>query len=343
MFSAQIPMKTLAIVCRSLSTMLHSGISIVKVFDLASRKISQSTARRALTDVTTSIRQGRDVSSSMREQGGAFPDLMCDMVDVAEQTGALPEVLESLAEHYENNVRLKRSFYSAIAWPMFQLVMAILVIAIMIYVLGILKQGPNGFDPLGFGLTGTSGAITWLCLTFGTLAAMIIGQMILARSIVGRKILDPLIMRIPVVGYCMRSFAIARFSWAFALTQKTGMPVHRSLDASFRATSNGAFLKASPRAIAAVKSGETLHTALLETGLFPEEYLETIDVAEASGSVPETLDRLSPQFEDQARRALSMLASTLAWLVWLVVAIFIIVLIFRIMFWYVGMIYDHLR
>ena len=46
---------------------------------------------------------------------------------------------------------------------------------------------------------------------------------------------------VPVLGHCMRSFAIARFSWAFHLTQDSGMPIDDSLEASLKATSNGAF------------------------------------------------------------------------------------------------------
>ena len=99
----------------------------------------------------------------------------------------------------------------------------------------------------------------------------------------------------------MRSFAIARFSWAFALTQQTGMGIGPCLDASFKATGNGAFAGASSRVQEMVLSGEELGTALADSGLFPDEYLQIVQVAETSGSVPETLARLSPQFEDQAR------------------------------------------
>jgi type IV pilus assembly protein PilC len=342
MFSRQISWKSLATVCRALSTMLFSGIAIAKVFDLATRKTSDRKAKQALDEISLEIRQGSDVSSAMRRTG-AFPDLMCDMVDVSEKTGALPEVLESLAEHYENNVRLKRSFHSAIAWPMFQLIMAILVIGAMIYVLGIIAGGGTGFDPLGFGLTGTSGALLWYTITYGTLVGLFVAQKVISNSVAGRKLFDPLLMRIPALGYCMRSFAIARFSWAFSLTQQTGMAITKSLNASFKATSNGAFLAAAPHAVAAVKAGETLHTALVETQLFPEDYLETIDVAETSGTVPETLKRLSPQFEEQARRALSMLASALAWTIWVIVAVFIIFLVLRIMLTYRDLINEASR
>jgi type IV pilus assembly protein PilC len=116
------------------------------------------------------------------------------------------------------------------------------------------------------------------------------------------------------------------------------MSIEPSLSASFKATANGAFLKASPHVWAAVREGETLHEALTQTRLFPVDFLHIVDVAETSGTVPETLDRLSPDFEAQARRALQALASAVAWLVWCLVAAFIIFLIFRFMFFYLGLI-----
>ena len=73
---------------------------------------------------------------------------------------------------------------------------------------------------------------------------------------------------------------------------------------------------------------------------FPEEYLQIVEVAETSGTVPETLERLGPQFEDQARRSLGALAAALGWLVWIAVAAFIVFIIFSIVLTYVGMIND---
>src|SRR5262245_4493286 len=120
--------------------MLHSGVAIQKAFELASTKGTDARARRALAGVATAIRNGEEVADAMRDQGRAFPRLMIDMVSVAEKTGSLPEILQSLADHYENNLRLRRNFYTAIAWPMFQLFAAIFVIAIAIWVIGMIGK-----------------------------------------------------------------------------------------------------------------------------------------------------------------------------------------------------------
>lgn len=340
MFAPRAPLKTLAVLCKSLATMLHSGVALLKTLEIASRKTGNSVCRQKLAAVREEVQQGTDIAQALREQRGYFPELMVDMVSVGEQTGTLPEVLDGLADHYENVVRLRRMLITMITWPVLQLVAAILVVALVIFILGIIAEtrpGTKPVDMLGLGLMGTSGAIKWLTMSFGSIFGVLAGYYVVANVFRRKRFLDGILMKVPVLGKCMRSFAIARFSWAFALTQQTGMPIARSLELSFRATSNGAFVGASPRVCGLVLNGEELSAALDDSRLFPDEYLSLVQVAETSGTVPETLERLSPQFEEQARRSLAALAVTLGWLVWLIVAVFIIFIIFSIVLRYVGM------
>lgn len=116
------------------------------------------------------------------------------------------------------------------------------------------------------------------------------------------------------------------------------MPVHQSLDASLRATANGAFIGASGQICSMVNEGDELSHALRTSDLFPEDFLQMVTVAETSGTVPEMLHRMSPQFADQARRSLSALTSAMAWLVWAIVAAIIIFMIFRLAFFYINQI-----
>jgi type IV pilus assembly protein PilC len=342
MFASRIPLKTLAILCKSLATMLHSGVALLKTLEIASRKTGNARCRQKLADVRSEVQQGTDIAQALKNQNGYFPELMTDMVSVGEQSGALPEVLDGLAAHYENIVRLRRMLIGMITLPAIQLIAAILVVALVILILGILGEtrgaGSKPPDMLGLGLVGVSGALKWLAMTFGSIFAVIGGYYLVAHVFRRKRFLDVALMKIPVLGGCMRSFAIARFSWAFALTQQTGMPISRSLELSFRATGNGAFVGAAPAVCDCVLNGDELSEALQISRLFPEEYLSLVQVGETSGTVPETLERLSPQFEEQARRSLAALAVALGWLVWAIVAIFIIFIIFSVVLKYVGII-----
>ncbi|QDU14674.1 Type II secretion system protein F [Gimesia maris] len=343
MFKSRASMKSLSLLCRSLSTMLESGVSIVKSFQLAGKKLGDHRLQQSVNDIVMELKSGNDVTSALQKQGNYYPELMVNMISVAEQSGGLPEVLKALAEHYDNLVQMRKNFLRMIAWPVFQFVVALLVIALMILILGLIAQGGAAIDVLGLGLSGPSGAMIWLTCTFGSLFALYVLYQILDRMFGGKRYFHHLFLKIPVLGNCMRSFAIARFSWAFALTQQAGMNILDSLEASLKATGNGAFIAAIPQVNAAINDGEHLADALAETRLFTEEYIHMVDVGETSGTVPETLERLSPQFQQDAQRSLTALAAVFGWLVWALVAAFIIFVVFRIAFWYLGKLNDALK
>lgn len=337
-----IPLKSLALICRNLCTVLDSGVPVDKSLELAAGKTGNRTAREALARTRESIRDGSTFEEALRSQGETFPILLIDMVGVAEDTGHLPEVLGKLADHYDNLLKMRKMFLTAITWPVIQLVAAVLVIALLIFVLGIVgdSQGGNAPDVLGWGLTGTSGAVTWL-VSVGLVAAAGAGMYrAFRKSLKWRKLIDPYLLRIPGLGPCLRNFAIARFSWAFALTQQAGMSLAPSLRASLLATSNGAFIDAGQPIWNRLKAGEDFSTAIASCGLFPDDYIQMLVAAEAGGTVPEALDRLSPHFEQDAQRSLSFLVQILGWGIWLLVAAFIIAVIFSVALWYVGILND---
>jgi type IV pilus assembly protein PilC len=322
--------------------MLHSGVNVLKSFQVAGAQSLDLKLQRASKGIVDDIRRGKQVAEAMRSQGTAFPDLMIDLIDVGEQTGSLPEVLLALAEHYDNLVRLRRTFLGAIAWPAFQLFAAIFIVAGLILILGWLGGAATGesTDILGLGLKGTSGALIWLGGCFGSMFLVFVFYQLLTRGLRGQTMVHTMLLGVPVVGGCLRSFAIARFSWAFALTQQSGMSIEPSLESSLKATANGAFIASIPQTVAMVCEGEELSTTLNATGLYPQDFLELVRVGETTGTVPEALERISPQLEDRARRSLSALTMALAWLIWAMVAAMIIFIIMRVFMGYVNLLND---
>ena len=336
MFSRRLPLATLARLCRNLATLLDSGVTLLKALSVAGKKSGDPKTARSVAAVADGVNRGEELHVAFDRAGGAFPRLFVELIQVAEGTGHLPEVLRALADHYENLLRLKKTFVAQIAWPATQLAIAVCVIGLLIWILGLI--GDSNFDILGLGLKGNRGALIW----FGTAAAIgVIGFVLFqlgSKSLRWRRLFDPVLLTIPVVGRCLRNFALARFSWAFALTQNAGMDFRPSLFASFNATENGAFAEAAPEVWARVSAGEELTDALRGTRLFPADYLEMLEVAEASGTVPEMLERIGPDLEADARRSLSALAAAVGWLVWALVAGFIIYVIFSVATIWIGMI-----
>ena len=340
MFGSQISWKSQAIFCRSLGTMLNSGVDLLRALKVAGQQSPDPKLRSASEEILKELREGTDLTTAMRHQGGRFPDLTIDMISVAEQTGALPEVLAALADHFENLIRLRKTFLGQIAWPIFQLLAAILIIAALLVILGwVAEAGGTSIDFL-FGLKGTAGAFAWLTGWAMLAVGGWMGYQFLVRGLAQQAVVHQFLLKIPVVGSCLRNFAIARFAWAFALTQQAGMRITDSLESSLKATGNGAFIAATPMMVGLVKQGEDLTTTFSTTGLFPRQILEMVHVGETSGTVPEMLQDLSPQLEGEARRSLSTLTAVLSGVIWAMVATCIIFLVFRLALFYIGMIND---
>ena len=231
MFSARLSTKHVALACRSLATSLRAGIAVTKAFDIAINKSGDPKLRFVMQDVATQIRSGSDITSACRSHEGLWPDLFLNMVDVAERTGSLPEVLLSLSEHYEDNLRLQRSFRGQMIMPLIQLMAAIGIVAFLIWLLGGMNIGelsgkPGDAEKQAFdiipGLSGVSGALIWLTGWAMAAVALFVGYQIARRSVALRALMHRSLLGVPVLGTCLRSFAIARFSWSFALTQEAG-------------------------------------------------------------------------------------------------------------------------
>lgn len=343
--SRQISNRALGAFSRSMARMMEAGVEIRKSLQTSSQQSSDSRLASSVERIQKSIASGSSLADSLNDEGDLYPALFRDLVNVGELTGSGPDVFASLAKYYEARVQQTREFRAQIAWPVIQLIAAIGIVGLLIFILGILPPMPSGkpFDVVGLGLYGASGATTWFLSWLAAGAIAFFGWKMLANNSAGQMVLHPFLLRLPVIGKCMQSFAISRFSWCFALTQQAGMSIRPSLECSLKATANGAFIAAEPLIWQELKEGETLTDALTRSQLFPLEYLQVVATAEETGTVPEQLDRLSHLFDDEARRAMSRLTVFFSSAIWLMVVGLIIFFIFRIAMIYVGTINDAVK
>ena len=72
------------------------------------------------------VNQGGTLSAGLTATGDFFPPLFREMVLVGEQSGHLGEVLKQLANHYQNQLTLRRNFLASITWPAIELFLAVL-------------------------------------------------------------------------------------------------------------------------------------------------------------------------------------------------------------------------
>jgi type IV pilus assembly protein PilC len=330
LFSSQLPLSSLIELCRALRHNLEAGLTLHQVFRQQAERGPASI--RAIADrIAMELEQGESLETALKPERAAFPHMFVALVTVGEQTGSLPDVLGELEKYFLVQQRLRRQFLIQIAWPMLQFFAAPFVLALMIFVLAVLSpSGSQPFDPLGLGYTGVGGAIKLLVHFFGTIAALVGLYVLATRTLRRRATVHELLLRLPVLGPCLRAIALSRFCLALRLTMNTGMSIARALGLSLRATGNEAFATRAEAVKQAVRQGEDLAQALAETRIFPQDFLDIVANAEEGGRVPEVMRHQSEYYAEEARRKLAILTHSASAAVWLLVAGTIIFLIFRI-------------
>jgi type IV pilus assembly protein PilC len=116
---------------RTLSTLLTGGLPLVPSLETAARSIdSRQIASAVYTSVET-VREGKGLSASL-EQTKIFPELAIEMIEVGESTGALPQMLNSVAEFFEEDVQTNLTAAMSLIEPAILIVMGLVVTTILI-------------------------------------------------------------------------------------------------------------------------------------------------------------------------------------------------------------------
>jgi type IV pilus assembly protein PilC len=120
-----------AMFARTLSTLLSGGIPLVPSLETAARSITSKRISKAVFASVTSVREGKALAQSL-ESTKVFPELSTEMIDVGESTGALPQMLNSVAEFFEDDVQTALTAALALIEPAILIVMGVVVVVILI-------------------------------------------------------------------------------------------------------------------------------------------------------------------------------------------------------------------
>jgi len=133
-----------ALFSRTLSTLLTGGLPLVPSLETAARSISSRRVSKAVVESIATVREGKSLAESM-VRTNIFPDLASEMITVGEQTGALPAMLNSVAEFFEEDVATALTASLALIEPIILIIMGVVVVFILISLyLPIFSLGATG-------------------------------------------------------------------------------------------------------------------------------------------------------------------------------------------------------
>jgi type IV pilus assembly protein PilC len=116
---------------RTLATLLSGGIPLVNSLEVTSRSLSNQYMAGELTAAGQQVREGRALAAALQDSG-AFPDVSIKMVEVGESTGALGEMLNSLADFYDEEIETNLGRFVTLVEPILLVLMGLVIAGLLL-------------------------------------------------------------------------------------------------------------------------------------------------------------------------------------------------------------------
>lgn len=284
---------------RQFHALISAGLGMPLVFAELSKYAPDPALERGLKVVAQDIRNGSTLSQAMNKHSALFDDANVELIAFAEEAGTLDRVLKQMIEHLEELGRMRWRAVFMSLWPMY-------LAGAFIFVGPLLSVSRSMTSTSSIGAIYLSGLIRNLLIT-GGVAAAIFAVPFLITLLNGELAWDQFKRRAPIVAPAVRDLYASKMMLGLGLGVGAGLEVMRTLKVAILATNSPSLIAQLPRAEAVIRNGGTLTEAIDSFGLLDRVSLGSLSVAERTGTVSETLAKLSQDLQQSAMRAMRVL------------------------------------
>ncbi len=326
LFWKRVKSKDLAIFTRQFAAMLGAKISLTDSLNSLYYQTTNSVLKEALYEISQDISSGLSFSQSLQKHGNIFFDFYVNLVQSAEVTGRLEEVMEYLANYLEKELLLSSKVRTAMIYPVFVISLSLIVGGVLVGL--VFPQIKPIFTEANFELP----LITRIFLSLGDfinewwagIIVFIIIFLIIVldyfRSREGKAILNQIVLAIPGLGNLFRKLYIARFSEVASVLIKGGIPITQSLEIAGHTVGSELYEEVIHEIVERLRRGEQLSQAFqLYAKYFPPIVTQMISVGEQTGKLEEMFQKVNSFYS----REVDNLVSNISELIQPVIMVFL--------------------
>jgi type IV pilus assembly protein PilC len=306
-FEKGVDLKSLAVSSRQLSTMISSGLPLLRALHILADQTENKKLKTILGSVASDVEVGGSFSESLAKHPLDFPPIMISMIRAGETGGFLEGALDALAVNFEKDHKLRSTIKSAMTYPV--MVLALSLIAVIIMLTFIVPIFKTMFEGLGSSLPAPTQILVnisqnmfWVIptlLVVGIAAAVWWRRNKNTEAV--RKVVDPLKLKMPVFGTLVQKIAVARFSRNFANMIGAGVPILQALSVIGATSGNYVIESATKRVSESVRNGQSLSKPLAEEPVFPPMVVQMMAVGEDAGSLETMLVKIADFYDDEVQ------------------------------------------
>ncbi len=308
----------LALFCRQFGTYLDAGVDLIRALESLNKQFARTGLGPVIGRMTLAVRRGDTLSDAVIREPQAFDKQFVSMIRVAEARGGIPEVLKRMAGHYEARQRLIRQARSALIYPVIVITIAfgvgmLLTIFILPTLAGMMLEMAGGRAlPMPAQVLISFNyfmvKVGWWAVPMGLFGGTF-GLIWFHRTPAGKSIMDSIAVNIPVLGLLLRKIDTSRFCRTLSALLEAGVNIGDSLQLTAEVLGTTPYQNAIRNARTAVMEGTELSEALLLSRRFTPDVIAIVESGEETGKMPEVLERLADDYEEQVEMLVKNLSS----------------------------------
>jgi type IV pilus assembly protein PilC len=309
----------LVIATRQLSTMVNSGMSLLRALYIIEEQTENDKLRDIWIAVRKDVEAGLSLSDALKKHPDVFNDLYVAMVEAGETGGILDSTLIRVAEQLEKDAALRRQIKAAMIYPMMIGGFAFIVLfALVTFLVPVFE---TIFKDFGGELPAITKFTVWLShmmtqrwyVIFGSMFGVVWLFRTWKKTERGRMQWDTLKLKFPMkIGDIVQKVALARFSRTFSGLIAAGVPMLEAIDITGKTSGNKVIEKAMNEVRESVKKGGSLTAPMMEVPeAFPIMVTQMIGVGEETGALETMMTKVADFYEEQVAAAVKALTSIL--------------------------------
>ena len=310
--------KSLALTCQQFAIILKAGLPLVQTVDLVADQCADKALGRLLRQVSEDVSNGWSLSYSLEQRGGRkLPVTFRETVRAGEESGDLLSSFRRLSDYFQRMSKTRDSVVSALTYPAFVLVVAVLVVAI---IMGYAVPTFTGmFESMSIELPWVTVALIAVSSFFQKYTLVLVGLLALALLLVrlygatekGGLTLARAQLNLPILGGIVRMSGASQFSHTMSTLLTAGMPILQAIEVSGRTMSNRFLAGEVLETLPGVEGGRPLGECMRYARELPAMLVQMTAVGEATGSMESTLKVLAEYYDNEVevrtKQALALL------------------------------------
>lgn len=298
-----------------LSDLVAAGMTLGNALNALSGD-DTPTARTA-ADLRDRIIRGESLSDAVRAHAESFPPLYGNMIRAGEASGALPDVMHRLIEHYERIHAMRGKIIQALTYPAIVLLLGI--VTVVFAMVKIIPQFVQTFASMQVALPASTKFLISTSDFFRNhgiavaVAAVVLGVLgsRFAKSERGRRIIDRLKLRTPLVKGIVANGVYASFARTLQTLLANGVSVINALKITEETVGNTVIADELRHVRERVTDGTTISGPLAAGGVFPKMMTDLLAIGEQTGDMPAALGHIGRRYESEMDKNIKVFTAAL--------------------------------